>query len=53
VIQLRSPGDNSARPSSVGIDDIKNGLLLRRDLHAALSKGQVAFIKVRNFNSSY
>jgi hypothetical protein len=26
--------------------DIRNGVLLRRDLHAALGKGQVAFIKV-------
>ena len=46
MIQLRSPGDNSARPSNVGIDDIINGVLLRKDLHVALNKGQVAFIKV-------
>ena len=46
MIQLRSPGDNSPRPSNVEIDDEKNGVLLRKDLHVALNKGQVAFIKV-------
>ena len=43
MIQLRSPGDDSAIS---GIDDERNGILLRKDLHMALGNGKVAFIKV-------
>jgi len=30
----------------VAIDDIRNGVLLRKDLHASLGKGWFAFLKV-------
>jgi hypothetical protein len=53
VIQLRSPRDNSAPPSNVGIDDIVNGIFLDKVLHSMLGTGEVAFIKVWNFGSSY
>ncbi|KAI0284833.1 hypothetical protein BC826DRAFT_919135 [Russula brevipes] len=47
VIELRSraPRDN------IGIDDIRNGMLLKKELHSELGRGEVAFIKVRNFDS--
>ena len=35
------------------IDDIENGVLLRKDLHAYLGKGWFAFLKVRGFGSSF
>ncbi|KAH9965207.1 hypothetical protein BC827DRAFT_1382322 [Russula dissimulans] len=49
VIQLRSPGDISALPSNVRINDIVNGMLLRKDLHAHLGMGDFAFIKTPNY----
>jgi len=41
VIELRSraPRDN------IGIDDIRNGMLLKKELHSELGRGEVAFIK--------
>ena len=32
--------------SIVAIDDIRNGVLLRKDLHVRLGRGEVAFLKV-------
>jgi len=49
VIELRSPRDNSALPSNVGINGVENGMLLRKDLHALLGMGEVAFIKTPNY----
>ena len=42
VIELRSgvPGDN------IGIDDTRNGMLLKKELHSKLGRGEVAFIKL-------
>ncbi|KAI0289867.1 hypothetical protein BC826DRAFT_1106805 [Russula brevipes] len=41
VIELRSraPRDN------IGIDDIRNGMLLKKELHSELGRGEVVFIK--------
>ena len=36
-----------------GIDDVQNGILLTKSLHAGLGRGEVAFIKVRKFHSSF
>jgi hypothetical protein len=41
-MQLRSPED---RPET-RIDMAENGILLRKDVHAILGRGQVALIKV-------
>jgi HNH endonuclease len=46
VIKCRSPGDNSAPPRGVGIDDVRNGMMLQKTLHLMLGKGAVAFMKV-------
>jgi hypothetical protein len=53
VIQLHSPRDDTALPLNIGIDDIVNGMSLSKTLHAYLGKGDVTFIKVCNFGSSY
>jgi hypothetical protein len=37
----------------LGIDDAQNGILLTKTLHAMLSDGAVASLKVRSFGSSY
>ncbi|KAI0288224.1 hypothetical protein BC826DRAFT_971745 [Russula brevipes] len=41
VIELRS----QAPRDDIGIDDRRNGVLLRKDLHSKLGRGEVAFIK--------
>ena len=41
-MQLRSPEDGSVPV----IDMAENGILLRRDLHSKLARGQLALIKV-------
>ncbi|KAI9509588.1 hypothetical protein F5148DRAFT_1186323 [Russula earlei] len=46
VRELRSPEDEDELSS---IDDITNGILLRKDLHMALGKGDVALIKTPNY----
>ena len=33
-------------PPIVDIDDVRNGLLLRKDKHAGLGKAEIAFLKV-------
>jgi hypothetical protein len=48
VIQDRSPLYDSF-PSISEIDDVQNGVLLRKDLHAMLAQGVIAFLKVRDF----
>ncbi|KAH9966479.1 hypothetical protein BC827DRAFT_668182 [Russula dissimulans] len=49
VIQLRSPRDNSALPSSIGIDDMVNGMFLSKTLHSQLGIGEIAFIRTPNY----
>ncbi|KAH9980904.1 hypothetical protein BGW80DRAFT_1267112 [Lactifluus volemus] len=51
VIQLRSSRDTSAplASSDVGIDNIRNGISLRKDLHSKLGRGAIAFIKTPNY----
>ncbi|KAH9980933.1 hypothetical protein BGW80DRAFT_1247775 [Lactifluus volemus] len=49
VIKCRSPGDNSAPPRGVGIDDVRNGMMLQKTLHLMLGKGAVAFMKTPNY----
>jgi hypothetical protein len=39
-------------PSISGIDDAQNRVLLTKTLHAHLARGVVAFLKIRNFDSS-
>jgi hypothetical protein len=48
VIELRSPRDNSSplAPSDVGINNIRNGIFLGKELHSKLGRGMIAFIKV-------
>ncbi len=53
VVGDRSPLYHPSPPSISGIDDIQNGVLLSKDLHSSLAKGEVSFLKVRNFGSSY
>lgn len=51
VISLRSrlyPSSDSL-PSHVGINDVRNGMLLSKGLHAAFARGDFAFIKTPNF----
>lgn len=50
IVEDRSPL-YGASPSISGIDDVQNGVLLAKTLHAMLADGVVALIKVRNFGS--
>jgi hypothetical protein len=43
-MQLRSPGDGDG--SAPRIDMTENGILLRKDLHSKLARGEVALIEV-------
>jgi hypothetical protein len=43
-MQLRSPGDGDG--SAPQIDMTENGILLHKDLHLKLARGEVALIKV-------
>ncbi|KAH9953559.1 hypothetical protein BGW80DRAFT_1192203 [Lactifluus volemus] len=49
VLQLRSPGDNSAPLEGVRIDDARNRMLLADTLHSMLGTGDIAFIKTPNY----
>ena len=44
-MQLRSPEDRS-ESSEPKIDMTENGILLSKNVHSKLGRGQVAFIKV-------
>jgi hypothetical protein len=48
-MRLRSPEDVPVPR----IDMTENGILLRKDVHSLLASGQVAFIKVRNFGTTF
>jgi len=50
IIQDRSHLDGSELATPINdIDDIRNGVLLSKDLHAGLGDGEIAFLKTPNF----
>ncbi|KAI0245803.1 hypothetical protein BJV78DRAFT_1277371 [Lactifluus subvellereus] len=49
VVRDRSPLYPPSLPLITGIDDVRNGMLLGKDVHSKIADGRVAFLKTPNY----